>query len=174
MRFFLRKFLCASGLIFSMLCLANAATLPPALQQGETVGLISSAFRVGSYGIYREARARLQRLGFQVQDGQAVITHHQYFAGSIQARAQDVNDMFANPNIKAIFEIRGGFGSAQILPYLNYPLIAAHPKAFIGFSDITSVLIALYTQAHIVSYYGPMPGAYTWPQYTVKDRKSVV
>lgn len=147
---------------------------PPLLQAGDTVGLVSSGFRIANNTLYKEAIYRLHHINLKVMPGKAVLGHYSYFAGSDQARARDINNMFANKHIKGIFEIRGGWGSARMLPYLNYEMIAKNPKPIIGFSDITSLLLALYTKAHLVSFYGPMPGSYRWPAYTTHILKETL
>lgn len=164
---------CVIGFSFC-LTIALAAVIPPSLQPRQSVALASSGFRVESNALYREAVRRLQALDLRVETGKAVTGHHWYFAGTDVSRAADINEMFANPKIHGIFEIRGGWGSARILPTLDYAMIANNPKILIGFSDITSLLIALYTQSHLVTYYGPMPGSYTWPSYTTTMLKKVL
>lgn len=80
-----------------------------------------------------------------------------HLAGTAKEREEDVNTMFADPQVKAIFEIRGGWGSGQILPYLDYDLIKRNPKIIVGYSDITSLLLAINTKTGLVTFHGPMP-----------------
>src|ERR1700722_2939829 len=106
---------------------------PEHLRPGDTVGLISSAFRAPDDEAIQYAAERLQALGLKVKFGQAIFKNNAYFPGTDQERAADVNAMFADPQVKAIFEVRGGWGSNRILPYLNFKLIQEHPKILIGF-----------------------------------------
>ena len=76
-------------------------------------------------------------------------------AGSPELRARDLMSMFLDPGIDAIQCLRGGYGSAQIIPYLDFQLIAAHPKPFIGFSDITALHTALLCFTGMATFYGP-------------------
>jgi muramoyltetrapeptide carboxypeptidase len=73
-------------------------------------------------------------------------------------RADDLHAMFADRRVKAIFCIRGGYGSPRLLRALNYQLIARHPKIFVGYSDITALLLTLWSKCSLVSFHGPMAG----------------
>ena len=144
------------------------------LQKGDTVALISSGFRVNTVQDVQFATERLQALGLKVVYGKSILQQTGYFAGSDKQRAADVNTMFANPNVKAIIELRGGWGSARILKYLNYPMIQQHPKIFMGFSDITSLLLAIHKKTGLITFHGPMAGAFPWTHYTVNYLKKIL
>jgi muramoyltetrapeptide carboxypeptidase len=138
---------------------------PAKLQPGDTVGIISSGFRILQdidlqYGI-----ERLQALGLKVIPGQAILKQHGYFAGTDADRAADINQMFADPEVKAIFQLRGGFGSARLLDLLDYKLIAKNAKIFVGMSDTTALLLGLYHKTGLVTYHGPNVGR-EWPALT--------
>lgn len=79
-----------------------------------------------------------------------------YMAGEPQGRAQDINDFFADDEVDAIWCLRGGFSSSQIMPYLDYDLIRRHPKQIIGHSDITNVIAGIHRQTGLVTYHAPM------------------
>lgn len=79
-----------------------------------------------------------------------------YLAGRPQDRAEDINQMFADPEIKGIACVRGGYGSAQIMRYLNNSLIRENPKIFLGYSDLTNLLNWFSQHCGFVSYHGPM------------------
>jgi muramoyltetrapeptide carboxypeptidase len=96
-----------------------------------------------------------------------------YLGGTDQQRAEDLNAMFADENIKGIFCGRGGYGSGRILPYLNYDLIRSNPKVFIGFSDITALLYGIFGKTGLVCFHGPMGGS-EYNDYTTKNLKTVV
>jgi muramoyltetrapeptide carboxypeptidase len=78
-----------------------------------------------------------------------------YLAGTDEERASDVNEAFSRPNIRAIWCIRGGYGTGRILPLLDYPTIRRHPKAVLGFSDITGLLLGLWRKVGLVGFHGP-------------------
>ena len=82
-----------------------------------------------------------------------------YYAGTVEQRVGDFHAAFADPAIDGIICTRGGWGSAELLPYLNADLIRANPKVFIGYSDHTSLHVWLAREAGLVSFYGPMVAA---------------
>ena len=140
--------------------------LAPALQKGDTVALVSSGSHVLSPQDISFAKMRLTALGLHVILGQHVHAEYGYLAGTAAQRAADLNAMFANPEVKAIFQVRGGVGSANILPLLNYELIKQHPKVVIGYSDITSLLIGIQQRTGLVTFHGPM-AFQAWPAVTI-------
>lgn len=146
---------------------------PPHLKPGDTVALVSSAFRVPRNIMIEQATERLQALGLKVKYGKSISKYNKYFAGTDKERADDLNAMFADPNIKAIFEVRGGFGSSRLLPYLDYESIKKHPKILIGFSDITALLLGIHAKTGLVTFHGTM-GFEPWPDFTVKYLKEVL
>lgn len=79
-----------------------------------------------------------------------------YLAGSPEDRAEDINTFFADDSIKAIWCLRGGYGSVQVVPYLDFELIKKCPKQFAGYSDITNLLIAINQQCDLITYHAPM------------------
>jgi muramoyltetrapeptide carboxypeptidase len=79
-----------------------------------------------------------------------------FLAGSDRQRAEDLMGMFLDPRVKAMVCARGGYGSARLLPLLDYRAIRQHPKIVVGYSDITSLHLALLKQANLVSFHGPM------------------
>jgi muramoyltetrapeptide carboxypeptidase len=98
----------------------------------------------------------LEDLGFRVHYTSRLFEQHYYLAGSDTARAAELNALFADPAIQAIFCCRGGYGSQRLLPYLDTAIIMAHPKIFMGYSDLTTLLLYLYSQCHLVTLHGPV------------------
>lgn len=80
---------------------------------------------------------------------------HLFSSDSPPARARGIEELFADPSIRAIIAVRGGYGAAEILPHLNFAKIAATPKPFIGFSDLTALLVTLYVRAGVPAVHGP-------------------
>lgn len=146
---------------------------PMRLHAGDTVALIASGFRVEEDAVVYYAKERLEVLGLHVKLGKSIFKRDAYFAGKDQDRARDVNDMFADDEVKAIFEVRGGWGCNRILPYLNYRLIKQHPKVVMGFSDITSLLLAINAKTGLITFHGTL-GVEKWPEYTVNYMKRVL
>ena len=166
-------------IFFSLLLLVSNSfafpNLKPApLRKGQTVALIASGFRVPTAEDIQFATERLHALGLKVIYGKYILKQTGYFAGSDQQRAADINAMFANPKVNAIIELGGGWGSARVLKYLNYPMIRQHPKIFMGFSDITSLLLAIHQKTGLVTFHGPMAGAFPWTHYTVNYVKQIL
>lgn len=169
-----KRFFIFLTFLLSTPLLASNAIHPQRLHKGDTVALISSGSAVRESGEVKLAIKRLKALGLQVKLGKTVYQREGTFAGSDQARAEDINTMFADPNIKGIIELRGGWGSARTFPYLNFNAIKKHPKIIMGFSDITSLLLAIHKKTGLVTFHGPMAAAYEWPNYTNTLFKSML
>ena len=102
-----------------------------------------------------ETLAHLTALGFQIKPGQFLRQRTGYLAGTDTERAADINTLFADREVKAIFALRGGYGSCRLLPLLDYAAIRANPKPFVGFSDITAMHLAILKKAGLVTFHGP-------------------
>lgn len=129
---------------------------PKVLKKGDTVGLVTPSTYVSSPDEIATAVRTAEYFGLKVKMGANVRKRNGYLGGSIAERAADVNAMFADPEVKAIFAIRGGYGSAQILPALDYEAIARHPKIFQGYSDITAMHLAIHQRTGLVTFHGPV------------------
>lgn len=130
---------------------------PPKLQKGDTVLLISpSSPLTEDQSVEAIARA-VEELGFRVRIGDScrASTPSGYAAAPPEVRARDINGAFADPDVQGVWCVRGGSTAWQLLPLLDYGLIRAHPKAFIGFSDVTTLHMALQQRCGLVSYHGP-------------------
>lgn len=134
----------------------SALIRPPRLRRGDKVGLVSpatAAFRREPEAIRKEA---LEALGFDVAYGEHYFDRFGYFGGEDEARASDINSFFADPDIRMIFA-RGGWGSARVLPLLDYAQIAANPKVLLGYSDASALINGVHTQTGLVTFHGPSP-----------------
>jgi muramoyltetrapeptide carboxypeptidase len=98
----------------------------------------------------------VESLGFKVKPAAHLFDREGYLAGSDAARADDLNAMFADDGVDAIWCVRGGYGASRILPALDYALIQRKPKALIGYSDITALHMAIHRHAGLVSFHGPV------------------
>ncbi len=128
---------------------------PPRLRAGDTVGIISPAgatFRAEDLDIVMDA---VRGLGLIPQPMPHVLDQYGYLAGRDRDRAADVNQCFADPAIAAILPIRGDWGCARILPYLEYDTIRQNPKVIVGFSDLTALLLGITAQTGLVTFHGP-------------------
>ena len=131
-------------------------TKPPRLRHGDTLGIIAPASAPPNPANIDLGLAAVEKLGFRVVPAPNLRKRWGFLAGSDQERAGDLMQMFADPNISGILCFRGGYGSARLLPLLDFDLIRANPKVFVGYSDITSIHCALLAKADLVSFHGPM------------------
>jgi muramoyltetrapeptide carboxypeptidase len=128
---------------------------PERLDPGDAIGIVSPASPPADPTIVDRGAGALEGLGFKVILAPNVRNRRGFLAGSDRERAADLMGMFADPRIKAMLCVRGGYGCARILPLLDYRFIRANPKILIGYSDITSLHCALLSQANLVTFHGP-------------------
>ena len=128
---------------------------PPALKRGDLVALFNPSGYADDALIQR-ATANLEQLGFRVMHAAHLRASRGNTAGTIGQRLTDLHALFANREVRALWAARGGSGTAQLLPYIDYALVARHPKIVIGYSDITSLLLALYAKTGLVTFHGPV------------------
>ncbi|HEY9610059.1 LD-carboxypeptidase [Allocoleopsis sp.] len=138
---------------------------PPRLKVGDTVGLINPASPIDAKDI-EQVKQTLAGLGLKVKLGAHILDRYGYLAGTDANRAADVNAMFADSSVQAILAMRGGWGCNRILPLLECDRYRASPKILMGYSDITSLLLAIYARSGIVTFHGAV-GTSTWNPFTV-------
>ncbi|MDZ7934800.1 MAG: LD-carboxypeptidase [Emticicia sp.] len=146
---------------------------PAALKKGDTIGLVCPAYSAFIKEEVTIAVEGLQAMGFKVLLGKHIFDRYGNLAGKDEDRAADINEMFANKKVDAIMAMHGGWGSARILSLLNYETIKNNPKIFIGYSDITALLLAIYSQTGLVTFHGPV-GSSTWNTFTVNYFKNTL
>jgi muramoyltetrapeptide carboxypeptidase len=129
---------------------------PPVLKQGDTVGLITPSTYVSDPDRIATAARTIQYFGLKMKMGQNVRKQTGYVGGTIAQRVSDLHDMFRDPEVKAVFTIRGGYGSAQLLQDIDYDLIRRNPKIFLGYSDITAMHLAIHQKTGLVTFHGPV------------------
>ena len=98
----------------------------------------------------------LEASGYRVALGDHLFDRHGYLAGMDSARAADFTQMFARKNVDAVFCARGGYGAARISRLVDWDVVVANPKLFVGYSDITTLHLALERRARLITIYGPM------------------
>lgn len=185
-------------LLFNFGYLLYADTiLPPKLKPGDVIAIVASASNITNLGEIPAIKQRFESMGFQVILGKHIYNQaplplgakklsssnpdvkddldHAYiqYAGTDAERASDLMDMFKNPKVRAIVELRGGYGSAQILDLLDYNLIRQNPKILIGFSDITSLLLAINAQTGLITFHGPV-AVMNWDSFSYGYFKQLV
>jgi muramoyltetrapeptide carboxypeptidase len=128
---------------------------PPRLEQGDTIGIVAPA---GPFDPekFKQGETVLKNMGLRIFYDEGIFQHHGFLAGTDAQRADQLNRLFADPSVQAIICARGGYGSMRLLPLLDFKTIRANPKIFIGFSDISALLAALYEQGGLITFHGPM------------------
>ena len=132
---------------------------PTALKSGANIGVISPSYWITEDVLKNTAEIFTSR-NFHLTFGKSIKAKEGPFAGPPELRAEDLNNMFADPNIDAIFCARGGYGANRVLPLLNYDLIKENPKIFIGYSDVTAYLTSITQKTEIITFHGPMLVSY--------------
>jgi muramoyltetrapeptide carboxypeptidase len=132
---------------------------PSALRAGATLAVLSPASNPKAELVYR-GMERLQELGYKIRLSQhALDSGPLYYAGTLEQRLGDLHAAFADSAIDGIVCTRGGWGSAELLPYLDAALVRANPKVFVGYSDHSSLHSWFQNEANLVTFYAPMVAA---------------
>lgn len=129
--------------------------LPPAPGPGHMIGIIAPASPFDA-DRFEAGLDVIKGLGFEVFVAEAVRERKGYLAGADRQRAQLINELFANPEVRAIWCARGGYGSMRCLPFIDYAGIRANPKLLIGASDATALLMGVYIRCRMPVVHGPM------------------
>lgn len=151
---------------------AKAITKPKPLKKGDTLGLIAPGSPIYSSSEFERMLDDLKALGFKLKLGKHVRDRHGYLAGKDRDRAADVMRSFVDPEIDGVICIRGGWGCNRILPLLDFDVIRNHPKFFMGFSDITSLHMAIQKITGLVTFHGPV-GKSLWTPFTLNSFRKV-
>ena len=160
----------------AMLVAAKApAVAPPALvkpsrlRPGDMVGLIEPAGFTDDAFDLDLVMETVRAMGLVPKPAAHLAQRHGYLAGRDADRAADVNAMFADRQVKAVFAVRGGWGCARILPFLDFATIRANPKLLVGFSDITALHLAFAARAGFTTIHGPNAasgwGKFSWDAF---------
>ena len=124
------------------------------LPEGGTIG-------VGAFASPYDMRSEIERgvewwesRGYRVKLAPGVYERDDYVAGDARSRADDLHALFADPEVDVVQTLQGGFGSSEMIPHLDFDLIAANPKPFVGYSDITSLHVPIRQRAGFPTFYG--------------------
>jgi muramoyltetrapeptide carboxypeptidase len=128
---------------------------PPALQPGDTVGIVAPASSIQRSLLEAGAEA-LRKLGYRPVYQEPIFDRDLYFAGTVDRRARELEDMFVRDDVRAIICARGGYGCNYLLSKLDPQKIVPHPKIFVGYSDVTTLLTCFADSAGLVTFHGPM------------------
>jgi muramoyltetrapeptide carboxypeptidase len=128
---------------------------PPALQSGDSVGIVAPASNVRPEDL-EAGCAALRGLGYKPFYFESILERDLYFAGSAERRARELEEMFVRDEVRAVVCARGGYGSNYLLRVLDLNKIKTHPKIFVGYSDLTTLLTYFADSAGMITFHGPM------------------
>ena len=146
---------------------------PSRLHPGDKIGLVAPSFPFPTkdtdfsnyHQQYVDGKKEMEKMGFELTEGKNLKKTRWWMAGTPEERAEDINLMYADPKIKAIIGHDGGHAAIDILEHLDFELIAKNPKPFIGFSDITNLLVAMFAKTGLVGFHmGLLSYTYVWHQ----------
>jgi muramoyltetrapeptide carboxypeptidase len=146
---------------------------PAKLKAGDTVIIVAPA------GVeYQKLRLKLsieslEALGLKVKVAENVMGRHGYFPAEDEVRAADFNAAFADNEVKAVIALKGGWGAARTLPYIDFDLIKKNPKILMGYSDITALLNSIYDKTGLITFHGPIAGS-SWNSFSTKQVKEIL
>jgi muramoyltetrapeptide carboxypeptidase len=123
------------------------------LPAGGTIGVAALASPYDSRSEMLRGVEWWESGGYRVKLGEHVHARDDYVAGDARARAEDLMSLFADPEVDVVQSLQGGYGSAQVIPHLDFDLIAANPKPFVGFSDITALHVAIRQRTGLATIY---------------------
>lgn len=148
---------------------------PNVLRIGDKIGIItpSTPAPVMFQERYERGLEYLRKLGFEVVEGKCSKLSQGYRSASIMDRVEEINDFIRNDEIKAIISTIGGSNSNSLLPYLDYEYFKRNPKIVMGYSDVTAILLGLYTKTGVTTFYGPaiVPSFGEYPEMLPKGRE---
>jgi muramoyltetrapeptide carboxypeptidase len=128
---------------------------PRALRPGDLIGIVASASNVNRENLETGCGA-LKRLGYRTVYAESIFDRDLYFAGSIERRVRELEQMFERDDVRAIVAARGGYGANYLLPMLDLAKIRANPKIFVGYSDLTALLTYFTDTGGLITFHGPM------------------
>lgn len=131
--------------------------LPHKLNLGDTIAVFSpsSPATATAPDRYRRGKDYLEHKGFRLFEGNLTGKQDFYRSGSIAERADELNALIRNPEIKCIMSAIGGMNSNSLLPYVDYDALKQNPKIIVGYSDVTALLLGIYAKTGLTTYYGP-------------------
>ncbi|TNE69720.1 LD-carboxypeptidase [bacterium] len=166
--------LAAPNIVTSKTRATPASTVKPyRIKKGDIAAIVSPAGSVVSNTDIDEAVAAVKKLGLVPKLGKNVGSRWNYLGGRDTERLTDLHDAFNDHEVKVIFPIRGGYGSSRLLPMLDFDLIKKNPKAFVGYSDNTSLIVSMNQFSGLVTFYGPNALS-DWTPYTEENWRKVL
>ena len=166
----------AAGLLLALPITAGSKAgglKPMRLRPGDKVAIVALATVTYEQLEVRLAVETLEAMGLEAQPGRHVLERFGYFAGRDQQRADDFNKAVHDSSIKAIFCLRGGWGSSRLLPLLDYEALAENPKILLGYSDITSLLNAVHAKTGLITFHGPNVWS-EWNEFALESMRGLL
>ena len=141
----------------STMTLRTPKILAKRLQKGDGIGFFSpsSPATVLAPKRFERAKGYLADKGYRLVPGNLTGKQDAYRSGTVKERAEELNTLIRNPEVRCIMSTMGGTNSNALLPYIDYYAFKLDPKILIGYSDVTALLLGIYTQTRVVTYYGP-------------------
>lgn len=177
---FIKKFALGSGILLAPFVRTESKTSPrallnrpPRIRQGDLAAIVSPAGSLVTNGDVQAAVRSLEELGLRARLGSNVGSRWGYLGGRDSERISDLHDAFLDPEVKVIFPLRGGYGSSRLLPMVDFDLIRRNPKAFVGFSDNTSLIVSMNMFSNMVTFYGPN-AHFDWTDYTRDNLRQMI
>lgn len=130
--------------------------IPGALKKGDTIGIVAPAAQLVDRDSFSAGITILQEMGFEVKYPRNLWPGYSYLADSDENRAFEFNKMWADPEVKALMTVRGGYGCLRMVSQIDHSIIRASPKMLIGFSDITILNNLLFNNYNMASLHGPV------------------
>lgn len=146
---------------------------PRRFGRGDLVSLVAPSGSASDAARVETSIRALESLGLRVKASPHCADARGYLAGEDAARAGELEAAFADPDTAAVFCLKGGYGTPRILDRIDYGIVAAHPKAFIGYSDITALHVAFYQRAGLATIHGPMPSSDMVPDFDPDSRAAL-
>lgn len=143
----------------------KAAMAPKALRRGARLSLVAPSGSTTDRARVDASIRALEAMGFRVSAGKHCAETYGYLAGSDQDRASDLMAAFLDPDTEGVVCLKGGYGAMRILPLLDFPAIADHPKPFWGYSDVTALHLALRKETGLRTVHAPMPSSDMVPEF---------
>jgi muramoyltetrapeptide carboxypeptidase len=151
----------------------SAAVKPKRLKAGDTVALVSPSGATATRFDVTIVKENMEALGFKVKFGEHLLDRYGYLGGKDEDRAADLMAQFADPQVAGVVAMKGGWGCARMLPFLDYDIIRKNPKVLIGYSDITALLLAIHAKTALVTFHGPI-GLDAWNSFTAGHFRRVI
>jgi muramoyltetrapeptide carboxypeptidase len=128
---------------------------PPPLPPGGTIGVAAASSPFENRSEIDRGIRWYEERSYRVKLADGIYARDDYVAGDARRRAEDLNALFADPEVNVIQMLRGGYGASQVVPHLDFDVIAGNPKPFVGYSDVTALHVAIRQRTGLVTFYGP-------------------